>query len=172
LKPDNIPHLVEEHFLKGRPVKNLMWIPPKEKTPVPKISDIPFYKDQMLIALRNRGIIDPKKIDNYIARDGYSALGKVLTTMKPEEVIKTIIASGLRGRGGGGFPAGVKWQSARKALTERNERPYVIYNADEEDPGAYMDRSIIESDPHAILEGMIIGSYAMGATQGYVCIRK
>jgi len=172
LKPDNIPHLVEEHFLKGRPVKNLMWTPPKEKTPIPIISDIPFYKHQMLLALRNRGIIDPEKIDDYIARDGYSALAKVLTTMKPDEVIKTITASGLRGRGGGGFPAGVKWESARKAAAERNEKPYVVCNADEGDPGAYMDRSIIESDPHAVLEGMIIGSYAMGATDGYVYIRK
>jgi NADH:ubiquinone oxidoreductase subunit F (NADH-binding)/(2Fe-2S) ferredoxin/NAD-dependent dihydropyrimidine dehydrogenase PreA subunit len=172
LKPENIPNLVEEHFLKGRPVKNLMYVPPKEKSPVPVMSDIPFYKNQMLIALRNRGIIDPEKIEDYIARDGYSGLVKALTEMKPDEVIKEITASALRGRGGGGFPAGVKWATAKKASLERNELPYVVCNADEGDPGAYMDRSIIESDPHAVLEGMIIGAYAMGARQGYVYIRK
>ncbi len=172
LKPDDIPHLVEEHFLKGRPVKKLMFVPPKEKVPIPKISDIPFYKDQSLIALRNRGLIDPEKIDDYIARDGYTALAKVLTRMTPQEVIKEIKTSGLRGRGGGGFPAGIKWESCRRAGEERSEERYVVCNADEGDPGAYMDRSIIESDPHSVLEGMIIGAYAIGSSQGYIYIRK
>jgi NADH:ubiquinone oxidoreductase subunit F (NADH-binding)/(2Fe-2S) ferredoxin/ferredoxin len=172
LKPENIPHLVEEHFLKGRPVKNLMYTLPKEKVPVPVLSEIPFYKHQMLIALRNRGQIDPESIEDYIARDGYTAIAKVLTSMTPEEVIKEITASGLRGRGGGGFPTGVKWQTCRHAALERGEEPYVVCNADEGDPGAYMDRSIIESDPHSVIEGMLIGAYAIGARQGYVYIRK
>lgn len=172
LKKENIPHLVEEHFLKGRPVKNLMYTLPKEKTPIPVLSEIPFYKRQMLIALRNRGLINPESIEDYISRDGYTALAKVLTSMTPEQVIKEITASGLRGRGGGGFPTGVKWQTCRHAALERNEEPYVVCNADEGDPGAYMDRSIIESDPHAVIEGMIIGAYAIGAKQGYVYIRK
>ena len=172
LKPENIPLLVEEHFLKGRPVKRFMFTPPKEKEPIPIMSDIPFYKQQMLIVLKNRGIIDPEKIDDYIARDGYIALAKVLTSMTPEEVIKEIKASGLRGRGGGGFPTGVKWESCKKAGIERNEDRYVVCNADEGDPGAYMDRSIIESDPHSVIEGMIIGAYAIGCSQGLVYIRK
>ena len=172
LKPGNIPLLVEEHFLKGRPVKRFMFTPPKEKEPIPIMSDIPFYKQQMLIVLKNRGIIDPEKIDDYIARDGYIALAKVLTSMTPEEVIKEIKASGLRGRGGGGFPTGVKWESCKKAGIERNEDRYVVCNADEGDPGAYMDRSIIESDPHSVIEGMIIGAYAIGCSQGLVYIRK
>jgi NADP-reducing hydrogenase subunit HndC len=168
LTEKDIPQLVEEHFLKGRPVESLMYAPPGEETPIPKIRDIPFFKSQRLIALRNRGLIDPEKIDEYIANDGYRALAKVLTSMSPEEVVEEIKDSGLRGRGGAGFPTGRKWDSARKAP---GDIKYVICNADEGDPGAFMDRSIIEADPHSVIEGMAIGGYAVGSSQGYVYIR-
>jgi len=171
MKVKDIPLLVEEHLLKGRPVKKLMYTPPEKKEPIPLMKDIKFFGDQVLIALRNRGLIDPEKIDDYIARDGYAALAKVLTEMTPEEVIREITRSGLRGRGGGGFPTGIKWESARKAALERNTVPYVICNADEGDPGAFMDRSIIEGDPHSVIEGMLIGAYAMGAKEGYLYVR-
>jgi NADH-quinone oxidoreductase subunit F len=165
LKKENIPHLVEEHFLKGRPVKDLMYVPPGEEVPIPELRAIPFFKDQRLIALRNRG---PDKIEEYIARDGYKALAKVLDSMSPEDVIETIKQSGLRGRGGAGFPTGSKWEFCRKA---KGQPKYVICNADEGDPGAFMDRSIIEADPHSILEGMAIGAYAIGASKGYIYAR-
>jgi NADH:ubiquinone oxidoreductase subunit F (NADH-binding)/(2Fe-2S) ferredoxin len=168
LKVKDVPHLVEEHMLKGRPVEKLMFTPPDEKSVVPKMSDIGFFKKQRLLALRNRGLIDPEKIEEYIARDGYKALAKVLTEMKPEEVVQEMIASGLRGRGGGGFPTGIKWKTCREAL---GEPKYVVCNADEGDPGAYMDRSIIEGDPHSVLEGMAIAAYAVGSSNGYVYIR-
>ena len=164
----DVPHLVEEHFLKGRPVESLMYALPGEEAPIPKMRDIPFFQNQRLIALRNRGLIDPDKIEEYIARDGYKALSKVLTSMTPEEVIQELKDSGLRGRGGAGFPTGLKWGLCRKAA----ETPkYIICNADEGDPGAFMDRSIIEADPFSILEGMAIGAYAMGGTDGYIYIR-
>jgi NADH:ubiquinone oxidoreductase subunit F (NADH-binding)/(2Fe-2S) ferredoxin/NAD-dependent dihydropyrimidine dehydrogenase PreA subunit len=169
LTEKDIPFLVEEHFLKGRPVQKLMYFPLDTKAPVPKMADIAFFKYQMLIALRNRGLIDPEKIDESIGRGGYSALAKVLTTMTPEEVIEVIKASGLRGRGGGGFPTGVKWETCRKA---KGDVRYIICNADEGDPGAFMDRSIVESDPHAVLEGMLIGAYAIGSSEGYIYIRQ
>jgi len=165
----DIPHLVEEHFLKGRPVAKLMFTPPAEKAPIPKMSDINFFNRQLLIALRNRGLIDPTKIDEAIGRGAYTALAKVLTTMTPDQVVAEIKASGLRGRGGGGFPTGVKWETCKKAPGEVH---YVICNADEGDPGAFMDRSIIESDPHAVLEGMLIGAYAINSDQGYIYIRQ
>lgn len=169
LKESDIPLVIEEHFIKGRPVKKLLYTPPKEKAPVPKMSDIPFFANQTLIALRNRGLIDPEKIDEYIARGGYEALAKVLTSMTPDEVIKEIKDSGLRGRGGGGFPTGIKWETCKKMPSDTR---YVICNADEGDPGAFMDRSIIESDPHAVLEGMSIGAFAMGTSYGYIYIRN
>ncbi len=168
LNAENIPHLVEEHFLKGRPVKSLMYVPPGEETPIPIIRDIPFFKSQRLIALRNRGLIDPGNLEEYIANDGYRALAKVLTTMTPDGVIEEIKHSGLRGRGGAGFPTGRKWESCLEAPEEVK---YVICNADEGDPGAFMDRSIIEADPHSIIEGMAIGAYAVGSSRGYVYIR-
>jgi NADH:ubiquinone oxidoreductase subunit F (NADH-binding)/(2Fe-2S) ferredoxin len=168
LSEKDIPHLVEEHMLKGRPVEKLMFTPPDQKSVVPKMSDIGFFKKQRLLALRNRGLIDPEVIEEYIARDGYKALAKVLTEMKPEEVVQKMIASGLRGRGGGGFPTGLKWKSCREAP---GEIKYVVCNADEGDPGAYMDRSIIEGDPHSVLEGMAIAAYAVGSSSGYVYIR-
>lgn len=171
VKEKDVPHLVEEHFLKGRPVKKLMYTPPAEKAPVPQIKDIPFFAKQMLVVLRNRGIIDPEKIEDYIARDGYQALGKALTEMTPEQVLQEIKRSGLRGRGGGGFPTGIKWETCRNAARSRGEAPVIVCNADEGDPGAFMDRSIIESDPHAVVEGMIIGARAIGSTEGFVYIR-
>ncbi len=176
LKEENIPNLVEEHFLKGRPVKSLMYVPAGEETPIPKIRDIPFFKDQRLIALRNRGLIDPENIDEYIANDGYKALAKVLMTMTPEQVIEVIKQSGLRGRGGAGFPTGKKWGLCRaetiKIIEKSPDTPcYIICNADEGDPGAFMDRSIIEADPHAIIEGMCIGAYAIGASDGQIYVR-
>jgi len=168
LAEDDIPHLVEEHFLKGRPVKKLMYTPPAEKVPVPKMGDIGFFGKQRLIALRNRGMIDPEKIDEYIARGGYTALVKALTQMEPKEIIGQIKQSGLRGRGGAGFPTGRKWELVAEA---KGDKKYLVCNADEGDPGAFMDRSIIESDPHSILEGMAIGAKATGASHGYVYIR-
>jgi len=171
LTEEDIPHLVEEHLLKGRPVKRLMYTPPGEKLPVPRMNDIGFFQRQRLIVLRNRGLIDPEKIDEYIARDGYFALEKTLSTMEPEEVVQEIIDSGLRGRGGAGFPTGLKWQLTRRA-SDNGDGKFVCCNADEGDPGAFMDRSIIESDPHAVLEGMIIGAYAIGAGQGHIYIRN
>ncbi|HDZ77627.1 MAG TPA: NADH-quinone oxidoreductase subunit F, partial [Candidatus Omnitrophica bacterium] len=176
IQEKDIPNLVQEHFLKGRPVKELMYVPEGKDIPIPKISDIPFFKDQRLIALRNRGIIDPESIDEYIANDGYKALAKVLTGMSPEDVIKEITDAGLRGRGGAGFPTGKKWDICRSQVLEKrkqskNLRCYVICNADEGDPGAFMDRSIVEADPHSIIEGMCIGGYAMGATDGYIYLR-
>ncbi len=169
LAEDDIAYLVEEHFLKGRPVERLLYTPPTEEFPVPKMSDIGFFSKQRLIALRNRGMIDPEQIDEYIARDGYTALATALTQMKPEQIIEEIKASGLRGRGGAGFPTGRKWELARAA---KGETKHIVCNADEGDPGAFMDRSIIESDPHSILEGMIIGAIAIGASHGQVYIRN
>ncbi|MBC8401100.1 MAG: FAD-dependent oxidoreductase [Candidatus Marinimicrobia bacterium] len=168
LKDENITELVEEHFLKGRPVKALMYTPPGDVLPIPKMRDIPFFKGQRLIALRNRGLIDPDNIDEYIANDGYRALAKVLSTMTPEDVITEVKKSGLRGRGGAGFPTGKKWELCRQTPVEPK---YIICNADEGDPGAFMDRSILEADPHSILEGMTIGAYAIGAQRGYIYIR-
>ncbi|KPJ53711.1 hydrogenase [candidate division TA06 bacterium DG_24] len=168
LTEEEIPHLVEEHFLKGRPVKKLMYTPPAEEMPVPIMADIGFFGKQRLVALRNRGLIDPEKIDEYIARGGYTALVKALTEMTPEGIIEEIKESGLRGRGGAGFPTGKKWELARRA---KGERKHIVCNADEGDPGAFMDRSIIESDPHTVLEGMLIGARAIGASQGHIYIR-
>jgi NADH:ubiquinone oxidoreductase subunit F (NADH-binding)/(2Fe-2S) ferredoxin/Pyruvate/2-oxoacid:ferredoxin oxidoreductase delta subunit len=169
LKEDDIAYLVEEHFLKGRPVKKFMYTPPAQESPVPTMSDIGFFSKQRLIALRNRGMIDPEQIDEYIARDGYTALAKALTKMKPEQIIEEVKISGLRGRGGAGFPTGRKWELARAA---KGDTKHIVCNADEGDPGAFMDRSIIESDPHSVLEGMTIGARAIGASQGHVYIRN
>ncbi|MBN1477879.1 NADH-quinone oxidoreductase subunit NuoF [Candidatus Sumerlaeota bacterium] len=171
LRPRDIPHLVEEHLLKGRPVQRHLYTPPGEKGTIPLMSDIPFFHAQVLIALRNRGMIDPEKIEDYIAREGYQAAAKALTTMSPQEVLDVVKASGLRGRGGGGFPTGIKWESTKRAPSENGTR-WVICNADEGDPGAFMDRSIIEGDPHSVLEGMIIGAYAIGATRGFIYVRQ
>ena len=168
LKIEDVPHLVEEHLLKGRPVKKLMYVPPAEKQPVPKMKDIEFFKHQRLIVLRNRGRIDPEKIEEYIAFDGYEAMGKALSGMTPAEIVDEITFAGLRGRGGAGFPTGKKWAicAAEKATPK-----YLICNGDEGDPGAFMDRSVLEADPHAVLEGMVIGAKAIGASKGFVYIR-
>ena len=168
LTVDMIPNLVEEHFLKGRPVKELMFTPPEDEVAVPKLKDIGFFAHQTLVALRNRGLIDPEKIDEYIARDGYRALVKILTEMTPDDIINEMKLSGLRGRGGGGFPTGRKWETCQKAT---GDIKYIICNADEGDPGAYMDRSIVEADPHSVIEGMLIGARAIGAEEGYIYIR-
>jgi NADP-reducing hydrogenase subunit HndC len=164
----DVGHLVEEHFLKGRPVQKLMFTPPGEEAPVPVMGDIGFFGKQILIALRNRGMIDPEKIDEYIARDGYKALVKALTAMTPEEIVAEVKESGLRGRGGAGFPTGLKWELCKAAA---GHVKHLVCNADEGDPGAFMDRSIVESDPHSVLEGMLIGAKAIGASHGHVYIR-
>lgn len=168
IKLEDIPLIVEEHLLKGRPVSKLMFTPPEKKEPIPLISDIPFFKKQMLLVLRNKGIIDPEKIWDYIARDGYSGAIRALTKMKPEEVIEEVTTAGLRGRGGAGFPTGIKWKTCR---AQENPTKYLIGNCDEGDPGAYMDRSLLESDPHSLIEGMIIAAYAIGAVKGFLYIR-
>ena len=168
LTVNDIPHLVEEHLLKGRPVKKLMYVPPREEKPIPKMSDIGFFKHQRLIVLRNRGRIDPEDINEYIAFGGYQALEQILTKISPEKIIKEIKKSGLRGRGGAGFPTGLKWEICRNA---KGDVKYVVCNADEGDPGAFMDRSVLEADPHAVIEGMIIGARAIGAQKGYIYVR-
>lgn len=168
LTPDDIPYLVEEHFLKGRPVQKFLYVAPSAKEKVPLMKDIPFFQHQVLRALRNRGLIDAENINEYIARDGYAALHKVLSSMKPEEVIEEVKISGLRGRGGAGFPTGKKWEEGRRYTSFPK---YVICNGDEGDPGAFMDRSILEADPHAVLEGMVICGYATGSHQGYIYVR-
>ncbi|HOP10321.1 MAG TPA: NADH-quinone oxidoreductase subunit NuoF [Oscillospiraceae bacterium] len=168
VKASDVKEIVEEHLLKGRPVKRLIYSEAIEKDRMLSLSDTPFYKKQKRIALRNCGVINPENIDEYIAMDGYLALEKVLTTMKPEEVIKTILDSGLRGRGGAGFPTGRKWQFAAASVSDVK---YVCCNADEGDPGAFMDRSVLEGDPHAVLEAMTIAAYAIGGTHGYIYVR-
>ncbi|MGQ9701553.1 MAG: NADH-quinone oxidoreductase subunit NuoF [bacterium] len=166
---NDVPYLVEEHLIKGRPAKKLMYVPDKEALPVPKMSDIGFFKHQRLIVLRNRGRLDPENIEEYIAFDGYMALEKVLSSMSPGQVIAEIKKSGLRGRGGAGFPTGQKWELCRSAT----EQPkYIICNGDEGDPGAFMDRSVLEADPHSVIEGMLIGAYAIGAQKGFIYVRK
>jgi NADH:ubiquinone oxidoreductase subunit F (NADH-binding)/(2Fe-2S) ferredoxin/NAD-dependent dihydropyrimidine dehydrogenase PreA subunit len=169
LKVEDVPRLVEEHLLKGRPVKKLMYVPPAEKSPVPKMKDIEFFKHQRLIVLRNRGRIDPERIEEYIAFEGYEAMANALTKMTPEEIIAEISASGLRGRGGAGFSTGKKWDICRK---EKRTPKYIICNGDEGDPGAFMDRSLLEADPHAVLEGMVIGAKAIGVEKGFIYIRN
>ena len=168
VKPDDVPLLVEETLLKGRIVERLAYQEPLEHRAIPHYSEIPFYTKQKRIALRNCGMIDPEDIQEYIARDGYAALTKVLGGMSPQEVLAEMKASGLRGRGGAGFPTGLKWEFTSRSP---GEPKYVVCNADEGDPGAFMDRSIIEGDPHSVLEGMTIAGYAIGARQGYVYCR-
>lgn len=168
VKPEDAQEIVEEHLLYGRKVKRLLYVNPETKKAVPDSKHIRFYQKQLRIALRNCGFIDPENIDEYIARSGYMALGKALTEMTPEEVIQEIIDAGLRGRGGGGFPTGLKWQITRK---EQAPQKYVVCNADEGDPGAFMDRSILEGDPHSIIEAMAINGYCTGASKGLIYIR-
>ena len=168
VQESDIPEIVEEHLLKGRVVQRLVHTDETTKELVTNLSDTSFYKIQQRVALRNCGEIDPENIDEYIAKDGYAALAKVLTQMTPEDVIQTLLDSGLRGRGGAGFPTGLKWKFARGY---EDEQKYVCCNADEGDPGAFMDRSILEGDPHALLEAMTIAGYTIGANQGYIYVR-
>ena len=168
LSVEDVPHLVEEHLLKGRPVKKLMYVPPAAEAPVPKMADIEFFKHQRLVVLRNRGRIDPERIEEYIAYDGYEGAAKALGAMTPEAIVAEISAAGLRGRGGAGFPTGRKWDLCRRQPASPK---YLICNGDEGDPGAFMDRSVLEADPHAVLEGMIIGAKAIGASRGFIYIR-
>jgi NADH:ubiquinone oxidoreductase subunit F (NADH-binding)/(2Fe-2S) ferredoxin/Pyruvate/2-oxoacid:ferredoxin oxidoreductase delta subunit len=160
--------LVEEHFLKGRPLEKLMPRDPVTQTIIATQDDFTFFRRQSKIVRHNSGIINPENIEEYIARDGYAALGKCLTELKPEQVIEEIKKSGLRGRGGAGFPTGMKWELMARVPAKPK---YVICNADEGDPGAFMNRSVIEGDPHSVLEGMIIGAYAAGANRGFIYIR-
>ncbi len=172
VEPKDVEEIVTEHLLKGRVVERLVYADTGEEAAEAianvSLNDTAFYKTQQRVVLRNCGVIDPEDINEYIAMDGYAALGKVLTEMTPEEVIQVVTDSGLRGRGGGGFPTGRKW-----ALTAPNKAPqkYVVCNADEGDPGAFMDRSVLEGDPHCIIEAMAIAGYAIGATKGYVYVR-
>ena len=168
VKPEDAEEIVAEHIIKGRKVERLLYKDPERKAPVSDSKHMEFYKKQLRIALRNCGFINPENIDEYIARDGYSALAKCLTEMTPEEVIAEVKLSGLRGRGGAGFPTGTKWEFASKYKADQK---YVVCNADEGDPGAFMDRSIMEGDPHSIVEAMAICGYSIGATKGLVYIR-
>ena len=168
VKVEDVPEIVEEHLLKGRIVTRLLYQETVEKDTIKSLNHTPFYEKQRRIALRNCGVINPEVIDEYIAMDGYAALGKVLTEMTPQQVIDEIKASGLRGRGGGGFPTGTKWSFA---AAQKADQKYVCCNADEGDPGAFMDRSVLEGDPHAVLEAMAIAGYAIGASQGYIYVR-
>jgi NADP-reducing hydrogenase subunit HndC len=166
----DVDEIVEEHLLKGRPVERLVYHEAKADVHhATSLSETAFYKKQKRVALRNCGVINPEEIDEYIAMDGYQALGKVLTEMTPDDVIQTILDSGLRGRGGGGFPTGLKWKFA--SGNRGNVVKYIGCNADEGDPGAFMDRSILEGDPHAVLEAMAIAGYAIGAEEGYIYVR-
>ncbi|MCQ2483964.1 MAG: NADH-quinone oxidoreductase subunit NuoF [Clostridia bacterium] len=165
---EDVPEIVEEHLLKGRMVKRLLYDETVMKDEIKPLSETNFYKKQKRIALRNCGVIDPENIDEYIAMDGYQALAKCLTELKPEDVIQIVKDSGLRGRGGGGFPTGLKWSFTAK---NNADQKYVVCNADEGDPGAFMDRSVLEGDPHCIVEAMTICGYATGATEGYVYVR-
>ena len=170
--PEDVPEIVEEHLLKGRLVDRLVYSDTgdtkKEEDIAPSLNDTTFYKKQKRVALRNCGVINPENIEEYIARDGYFALAKVLEEMTPDDVIKVINDSGLRGRGGGGFPTGRKWSFAKASVSDKK---YVVCNADEGDPGAFMDRSVLEGDPHALIEAMAIAAYAIGADEGWVYVR-
>ncbi|MCB7514757.1 MAG: NADH-quinone oxidoreductase subunit NuoF [Clostridiales bacterium] len=169
VKPEDAHEIVQEHLLKGRPVTRLIYDESVTTEGVKNLNDTNFYKKQIRVALRNCGVINPEKIDEYIAREGYMALGKVLTEMTPDEVIQVILDSGLRGRGGAGFPTGLKWKFA--SGNRGNVQKFVCCNADEGDPGAFMDRSVLEGDPHVVLEAMAIAGYAIGANQGYIYVR-
>ena len=173
VKPEDVEEIVSEHLLKGRVVERLVYndtgaaeIAPEKAS----LNDTAFYKAQKRVALRNCGVINPENIDEYIAMDGYAALGKALTEMTPDQVIETVLASGLRGRGGAGFPTGKKWELARNLVKDADQK-FVACNADEGDPGAFMDRSVLEGDPHALIEAMAIAAYAIGANKGFVYVR-
>ncbi len=168
LKVEDVPEIVEEHLLKGRPVKRLFYVEPASAETIPGIGEIPFFSRQLPRVLRNRGVLDPEVIDEYISRDGYLGAGKALLEMTSKDIVEEMKKSGLRGRGGAGFPTGLKWEFAGRSDSDIK---YVLCNADEGDPGAFMDRSVLEADPHAVLEGMIIAAKAIGASQGYIYCR-
>ena len=168
VKVEDIPEIVEEHLLKGRIVTRLLYDETVTTEEIKSLNDTTFYAKQQRVALRNCGVIDPENVDEYIAYDGYQALAKCLTEYKPEDVINVLKESGLRGRGGGGFPTGLKWSFCAANAADQK---YVVCNADEGDPGAFMDRSVLEGDPHCIIEAMAICGYAVGATEGYVYVR-
>lgn len=168
VKPEDVAEIISEHIVKGRKVMRLLYVDPTSQEQIADSKHMEFYKKQIRIALRNCGFINPENIDEYIARDGYLALGKALTEMKPQDVIDEIKKSGLRGRGGGGFPTGLKWELASKNVADQK---YVVCNADEGDPGAFMDRSILEGDPHSVIEAMALCGFSMGASKGLVYIR-
>ena len=169
IKVEDVPEIVAETLVNKQLVDRLLYKDPVSKQKVSKESEVPFYSHQHRLIFGNNGLIDPTNIDDYIAMEGYSALAEALFSMSPEEIIDTIKESGLRGRGGGGFPTGIKWASCRKA---HGEPRYVMCNADEGDPGAYMDRSLLEGNPHSVLEGMVIGAYAIGSNEGFIYVRN
>jgi NADH:ubiquinone oxidoreductase subunit F (NADH-binding)/(2Fe-2S) ferredoxin/ferredoxin len=168
VKVSDVDEIVEEHFFKGRPVKRLLYKEVQEENDIKSVNDVNFYKKQTRVALRNCGVIDPENIEEYIAYNGYQALAKAVTEMTPSEVIQIVKDSGLRGRGGAGFPTGRKWEEAYKY---KSDKKYIVCNADEGDPGAFMDRSILEGDPHSVLEAMALAGYAVGSDQGFIYVR-
>ncbi|MCI6378311.1 MAG: NADH-quinone oxidoreductase subunit NuoF [Clostridiales bacterium] len=168
IRPEDVDEIVSEHLLKGRIVQHLVYKEKADEEQHVTLDNIDFYRPQKRLALRNCGVIDPENIDEYIAFDGYKALAKVLTEMTPEQVTNEVLKSGLRGRGGAGFPTGKKWQFA---AASKADQKYMVCNADEGDPGAFMDRSVLEGDPHSVLEAMAIGGYAIGASEGYIYVR-
>ncbi len=171
VKVEDVPEIVTETILGGRLIDRLLYVDPQSNEKIANEKDVPFYKNQYRLILNLNGDLDPLQIDEYIAHGGYSSLAKVLSKMSPDDVIATMKASGLRGRGGAGFPTGTKWELCQKNV-KKNGEGYIICNADEGDPGAYMDRSIMEGNPHRVIEGMLIGAFAMGVHQGYVYIRN
>jgi len=171
VQPEDAEEIVQTTLLEGKPVDRLLYVDPMDGTHIPQESDIPFYKHQERVVLRNIGKVDPTDINDTIVRGGYQALAKALFTMSPEQVVQEVEKSGLRGRGGAGFPTGRKWRGALSAVAKKGRPIYVVVNGDEGDPGAFMDRTIMEGDPHAVLEGLILGAYALGAEQGYMYVR-
>jgi NADH:ubiquinone oxidoreductase subunit F (NADH-binding)/(2Fe-2S) ferredoxin/Pyruvate/2-oxoacid:ferredoxin oxidoreductase delta subunit len=173
LRPRDVPELVEQHIVQHEPLERLLYRDEKNDRPIPLESDIQFFAKQQAIALRNRGLTDPEDIRDAIRRGAYRAIRQVLQAgTDPDAIIQMVVRSGIRGRGGGGFPAGIKWRSCRWACQESGALPYIVCNGDEGDPGAFMDRSIVEADPHAVIEGMLIGARALGAKEGFVYIRR
>jgi len=168
LTPDDVDDIVSQHLIDGKLVERLLYKDPDNNKPIPRMMDIPYFSNQTLITLRNLTLIDPENIDDAIARDAYQGAAKALIDMVAEEIISQVKISGLRGRGGAGFPTGMKWEFAAQA---KGDSKYVLCNADEGDPGAFMDRSVLEADPHAVLEGMIIAAKAINAHQGYIYCR-
>src|SRR5450830_1338294 len=169
VKVEDVPEIVSKTVANGEVISRLLYRHPDTKKTLFREEDLPFYKKQLRVVFGSNGMIDPTRIEDYLAIDGYQALGKALSEMTPEGVISEVKKAGLRGRGGGGFPTGVKWEGVRRA---HGEPKYVIANGDEGDPGAYMDRSLMEGNPHSVIEGMIIGAYAVGAQDGYIYVRN